>query len=47
MHNTKQKIPFELPREPEFKGDYLGRKLPSLLEFLENQIHLREIKGTS
>ena len=43
----KKKKPFELPFDPEFKGDYLGPKLPSLLEFLENQIHLREIKGIS
>jgi hypothetical protein len=28
-------------------GDYLGAKIPSLLEFLENKIHLREVMGVS
>lgn len=28
-------------------GDYLGPKVPSLLEFLENRIHLREVMGVS
>ena len=32
---------------PEFKGDYLGSKIPSLLEFLENKIHMREVLGLS
>ena len=28
---------------PERVGDYLGPKVPSLLEFLENKIHLKEV----
>ena len=28
-------------------GDYLGPKIPSLMEFLENRIHLREVMGVS
>ena len=28
-------------------GDYVGKKIPSLLEFLENKIHMRELMGTS
>jgi hypothetical protein len=28
-------------------GDYLGPKIPSLLEFLENKIHMREVMGVS
>ena len=47
MSGVKQKIAFELPQDPEVKGDYLGSKLPSLLEFLENQIHLRQVQGLS
>lgn len=31
----------------ERKGDYLGAKIPSLLEFLENKIHLKEVLGVS
>lgn len=27
--------------------DYLGPKIPSLLEFLENKIHMRETMGVS
>ena len=26
-------------------GDYLGAKIPSLLEFMENKIQMRQIKG--
>ena len=28
-------------------GDYLGSKIPSLLEFFENKIHLRNTMGIS
>ena len=28
-------------------GDYLGPKIPSLMEFLENKIRMREVLGTS
>ena len=28
-------------------GDYLGTKIPSLLEFFENKIHLRNTMGIS
>ena len=40
-----KQVLFELPHDPEFKGDYLGDKIPSLLEFLENKIHMREVAG--
>jgi len=32
---------------PERVGDYLGPKIPSLLEFLENKIHMKEVQGIS
>ena len=32
---------------PERVGDYLGPKIPSLLEFLENKIHMKDIQGIS
>lgn len=31
----------------ERKGDYLGPKIPSLLEFLENKIEMKEVLGIS
>ena len=31
----------------ERKGDYLGNKIPSLLEFLENKIAMKEVLGVS
>ena len=31
--------------DPERIGDYLGSKIPSLLEFLENKIYKREVTG--
>ena len=31
----------------ERKGDYLGAKIPSLLEFLENKIAMKEVLGVS
>ena len=40
-------LQYELPSVPERIGDYLGPRVPSLLEFLENKISLRESLGLS
>jgi len=48
---TRTQLGGHLTRKTEWTeekiGDYLGPKIPSLLEFFENKIHLKEVMGTS
>lgn len=38
-------LKYNAKMEEECVGDYLGPKIPSLLEFLENKIRMREVNG--